>query len=512
MAVLVADEILAKPNHQLDSERNEFVPVYRLPPELLAKIFSFAIDGIQHDISWVNFTYVSWRWRSVALDTPHLWTTPEFRYLKWAATMLYRSKTSDLVVQSKLSSLPSSNLAYMKKVLVEHASRIRTISLTGITAQKLSALVGGTWASHSSLQLKSLRLISDASEHPPTFPITIMAADTKHLCSLETVGCSITLWTKSFPHLTRLKIHSTVNRPSHFEFVMLLQRMPALKVLDMHDSLPLGSEDSTTTTASCARLTQLKALHLSSTENLYEIANVLVLLVVPSKTHIILEHLPYRYNRRGLTSKPSVLATSLATFFSTMCYEGFEATSFSHLSVKENAFSINFMAWKIDRELDVRCGPPDQLYFQLHLTHHSCAEALVREIFFSLPLQNLLTLSMQLNATDETLQKTFGGLTQLRNVQFRGSCALKSFNKVMRPIDNYSAIPFPALQVLSIQQCGDHPRLKLTTKDLYDYGRARPRLEKLTIFKCPCIDKMVMERFQEACIDFELKEDRQERV
>ncbi|TFK60896.1 hypothetical protein BDN72DRAFT_850189 [Pluteus cervinus] len=61
--------------------RNTFTPVYRLPPEILARVFSFVQalpERAKHEIGyyrgifvrWLNVTRVSHHWRNIAIGSP----------------------------------------------------------------------------------------------------------------------------------------------------------------------------------------------------------------------------------------------------------------------------------------------------------------------------------------------------------------------------------------------------------------------------------------------------------
>ncbi|TFK65491.1 hypothetical protein BDN72DRAFT_824541, partial [Pluteus cervinus] len=69
--------------HALRTYRNSFTPVYRIPPEILTRIFSFAQqwsarscwDSTRSGLpGWVVVTHVSQYWRSVAIGSPDLWS------------------------------------------------------------------------------------------------------------------------------------------------------------------------------------------------------------------------------------------------------------------------------------------------------------------------------------------------------------------------------------------------------------------------------------------------------
>ncbi|TFK58923.1 hypothetical protein BDN72DRAFT_806305, partial [Pluteus cervinus] len=68
----------------LSTFRNTFTPVYRLPPEILTRIFSFLGNSPVKNPSfiWIVATRVSQHWRNVALTSPGLWSHISSSYPK----------------------------------------------------------------------------------------------------------------------------------------------------------------------------------------------------------------------------------------------------------------------------------------------------------------------------------------------------------------------------------------------------------------------------------------------
>ncbi|KAF8189676.1 hypothetical protein BJ912DRAFT_966103 [Pholiota molesta] len=105
------DELL-KPLLALKFERNTIIPISRLPPELLCRIFSLA--QVPHPtatepnlLEWINLTYVCRHWRNVAISMPSLWVIPPIGNRKWVREMLRRSKGSSLVIRSDTEKTPT---------------------------------------------------------------------------------------------------------------------------------------------------------------------------------------------------------------------------------------------------------------------------------------------------------------------------------------------------------------------------------------------------------------------
>lgn len=94
----------------LKNGRNSYLPIFKLPVEILYKIFQFTRDALMdplqyfmpfagfrsRDLAWIAVTHVYQHWRDAALNDPFLWAQPSLQYSKWTAVMLERSQTADL--------------------------------------------------------------------------------------------------------------------------------------------------------------------------------------------------------------------------------------------------------------------------------------------------------------------------------------------------------------------------------------------------------------------------------
>ncbi|KAI0263251.1 hypothetical protein BC834DRAFT_785328, partial [Gloeopeniophorella convolvens] len=87
------------------TRRDALVPIYTLPPELLARIFHFhalshppLIDG--RSLGWIVDTHVCQHWRQVALGDGSLWSDIKGPSAKnrWIPEMVARSKDAPLSI------------------------------------------------------------------------------------------------------------------------------------------------------------------------------------------------------------------------------------------------------------------------------------------------------------------------------------------------------------------------------------------------------------------------------
>ncbi|KAF8868002.1 hypothetical protein BD779DRAFT_1393234, partial [Infundibulicybe gibba] len=80
--------------------RNRFVPVARLPPEILSRIFVFNArmvrPGDRVDVARA-ISHVCRRWREIALDCPRLWPHINFEHgPRWLTRVIERSRSVPL--------------------------------------------------------------------------------------------------------------------------------------------------------------------------------------------------------------------------------------------------------------------------------------------------------------------------------------------------------------------------------------------------------------------------------
>lgn len=100
------DQEIAQLRHTmrtLITHRNVLAPCLRLPVELLSEIFILNATTLHpDDLSWLHVASVCQYWRSVAINTPRLWTRISFKAEPWVTLLLERSKTMPLTVQLDL--------------------------------------------------------------------------------------------------------------------------------------------------------------------------------------------------------------------------------------------------------------------------------------------------------------------------------------------------------------------------------------------------------------------------
>ncbi|TFK63436.1 hypothetical protein BDN72DRAFT_847599 [Pluteus cervinus] len=243
--------VLRESIRALQAFRNTFTPIYRLPPEILSRIFSFTQPGVKNhnrstSLRWTRVTYVSQHWRNVAISTPSLWThIDRFRPKDLVEMWLQRSKAAPLFVNLCPNS-SEDEYAYLIKTSL---FRIRELRME---------VGAGTWNSFwSNLSSPAPLLACLEVSIPRTLPpLTIsdstFAGATPCLRRLELTGCSVDLNSHLFKDLTVLELHSPPQKILARDLLITIRKLPGLASLVLSDVLhknaaPLSSNFDTIT-------------------------------------------------------------------------------------------------------------------------------------------------------------------------------------------------------------------------------------------------------------------------
>ncbi|KAF9259883.1 hypothetical protein L218DRAFT_1079644 [Marasmius fiardii PR-910] len=241
-------------NDRLEKSRpNALTAIFCLPDEILIKIFAYCLSYEPYKDSWIDLaiSHVCRDWRSVALETPTLWSCPDFRVPKLAREMLTRSKMAplDIVWKTKGSTSENNQLAIYEAF--SHISRFVSLSLT--TAINLQYLIEDPNLVKSAPLLQSLYL-EDLSEslgeggHRVVggaffLPTSFLGNDAPHLKHFVVKGPCVS-WESSLlrQNLTTLIIRHSRPIPGYLPkcdyFLQILECMPSLEELQLDHAVP----------------------------------------------------------------------------------------------------------------------------------------------------------------------------------------------------------------------------------------------------------------------------------
>ncbi|KAH8091709.1 hypothetical protein BXZ70DRAFT_1067283 [Cristinia sonorae] len=264
---------------RLRLEMNNVTPIFRLPPELLAKIFLFCIPVVdrntqQYDASWISITYVCHYWREVALHAPSLWTDIFVRRgsagINWRFLdeYLVRSKQAPLYVQI-CGGISAADNSFRK--IIDNLARVESL-IVELFAPQLEAAVKRSPPSLPQLHTLELWGRSPVDyDIPRPIPKFLTQITIPSLTSLVVKSYYIDWSTIVLPStLLELWLYYDCAftgkwRCSPSEILPALSHLPALLSLGLEETLTHFPDNTTllppvTTTVS---FPQLRKLHLS---------------------------------------------------------------------------------------------------------------------------------------------------------------------------------------------------------------------------------------------------------
>ena len=236
----------------LHYQRNDHLPISRLPVEILTKIFLLHQENTTggytagRRLDWIRITHVSQRWRETALDISGLWIRIPFYHPKWAKEIIARSQHACPIVKATYNpSRYPSEARLLKTFLQQHLSRIQVLEIQCTNPQLVAKLF-------QDIQPTSVPCLSTLSltmpwQEPGTEPfpadslqiINTRLIDTNSLRKVKVRAPTTHSWNLSlFSGLTHLTIGGDMARTqtSQHEFLDALRRMPALQYLDLDGS------------------------------------------------------------------------------------------------------------------------------------------------------------------------------------------------------------------------------------------------------------------------------------
>ncbi|TFK63445.1 hypothetical protein BDN72DRAFT_963916 [Pluteus cervinus] len=208
--------------------RNTFTPTYRLPPEILTRVFSFVRYVPQVDESqakkkllrWIAVTHVSQHWRNVAIGSPSLWSCICSSYPKRIAEeWLQRSK--DAALSFNWQGTPSLDPQLVSTSLFRTRDLALDLTLNGW--KTLLPLL-----TPSAPLLESL-IISFTNNPPPSpIPENLFSGITPRLRHLELRGCNIDINSSLFMDLTSLELRKPRHKFPTTDVLNILSKLPRL--------------------------------------------------------------------------------------------------------------------------------------------------------------------------------------------------------------------------------------------------------------------------------------------
>ncbi|KAF8138969.1 hypothetical protein EV363DRAFT_554031 [Boletus edulis] len=220
----------------LQTQRNSFLLISRLPTETLAAIFICSARDYHSTQrgyptrtapGWVNVSYVCRHWRNVALNCPTLWSYLFFTSRRWTEELLARSKQASLKLYATVHPLDANHagLCFVGQVMNFHMERIQELhlDLPYMHTEKPSLP-----------SLSHLRKLQISVSFPALFN-----GDTPALRTLKLSCCPVPWYSLKLNGLTTLDLRLV---PSKFqqnmvEFLATLSSMQDLTHLYLHHAI-----------------------------------------------------------------------------------------------------------------------------------------------------------------------------------------------------------------------------------------------------------------------------------
>jgi len=258
-------------------DRNNLAPISKIPVELLSYIFSLVQRKCRREsrgnLDWVVVTHICQRWRNIALDNPTLWVYVPSHRPNWIPEMTRRSKSAMLKIKLNAQSFSPSRFSALQTFLAAHLPRVRSISVyppfpPEILLQRL----------FQDLPARSTRCLEHLNlQYPlgyphtsnPTLFVDKVLMDSPCLKKLKTFG-ALDWSLKILTNLTHLILYHdgrTVvgGPPTQSEFLNALARMPALRILHLHNvPLPAPTEEFPSKPSNIVHMSQLQSILLSA--------------------------------------------------------------------------------------------------------------------------------------------------------------------------------------------------------------------------------------------------------
>ncbi|TFK67127.1 hypothetical protein BDN72DRAFT_843438 [Pluteus cervinus] len=229
----------------LHAFRNTFTPVYRLPPEILTRIFSFVrhvpkpafYSNRATPLEWVDVTRVSQHWRNVAIGSPTLWSHISSTYPKrLAEEFLQRSKAAPLSIDMRG---PGSQDA--DQFITPSLFRIRELTL-GLSSASWIGLSRNLSSPAPLLESLSIMITDNVKQSTSsTISDTTFAGTTPRLRFLELTGCSVDINSSIFSDLNALDLCNPPQKLLVTDLLTCLRNLPRLTSLVLTEVLVTGA-------------------------------------------------------------------------------------------------------------------------------------------------------------------------------------------------------------------------------------------------------------------------------
>ncbi|KAF8138968.1 hypothetical protein EV363DRAFT_1445735 [Boletus edulis] len=289
----------------LQTQRNSFLPISRLPTETLAAIFIYSARDYHHSghptrtaPDWVNVSYVCRHWRNVALNCATLWSYLFVASPRWTEELLARSKQASLKLHAYVypsrRGADDQGLCFVKRVM-NHIERIQELHLN-----LPQMYLKDHFLSSPAPRLQNLKISVRYQDEPSQVFSALFDGDTPALRTLELSCCPVPWYSFTLNGLTTLDLRSVPSqcRQNMVEFLATLSCVPDLRHLYLEDAL-----DSTAGFLSSPEFHSFQKINLPRLSRLLIVAPLSTVIAFLACVNIPIE------NRRFSTSTSEALSS-----------------------------------------------------------------------------------------------------------------------------------------------------------------------------------------------------------
>ncbi|KAJ7446800.1 hypothetical protein FB451DRAFT_1375838 [Mycena latifolia] len=291
---VVMESLEEREEREARTRANDLAPIARLPPEILADIFVRCIPGsvrkLHSDLTWLNVTRVSSRWRAVALACPDFWSTLLFSRPKWTPVMLARSKMASLIVRVDLKKDHANS---PEPILLDNAARLGTLDIRS-PQDYLSTFMANLEHAPAAPRLRAIKVVNTDSDNLGQGGMWLPSdlfhrkevlksrkAGTRSDTRLHLECCAFSWDSGWYSHLTHLHLENInpTQRPTMEAFLAILVASPTLQTLTIIHCSP------TTRNGFAVDLPHLAALTIKS-DSSSTCARLLSYLIIPPSASV----------------------------------------------------------------------------------------------------------------------------------------------------------------------------------------------------------------------------------
>ena len=423
------------------------------------------------------------------------------------------------------------------QLAMNHISRVRELSIISASSS-LGKLFSSVPRAAPMLQIlvlsTSTNHYADSFRDNYSIPLELFSDDSSQLRRLELTHCNLDWTSYLLKGLTHLKIHNTApgTRPSMPLFLDVLDQLPTLTVLDLDDALPHVADGSSTVSYQRnVKLRSLTNLHLAGSD--FDCSNALRHLSVSCSATL-------KLSCRSTVVFDADFSTIL-TFVSGL----WEPTAIMSSAEKPHRCPIRSLkilgvgseglglqAWPTVLSSQTLSGDPDPLP-SIDLSFRSSSFVppgigdlgLIRETCTAFPLEQLASLAVSRQITEQTLLRTFGKLAHLRFIRVSGlavytllsamiaepstavtstdvSTNLSTWKHSSNQREMPLAVYFPSLLHLTIEDTNfDYVTLRHLKDCLMERYERKAKVRELTLSRCRRLTTKLVDELREIVVD-----------